>query len=425
MDGNSELTAEPKLINPLDIKPNKAEETNDVLGNIVALGYTKYEPILGPAPEVDSSLLEDLEPPKSILLIALKSAFGIVIGLSVFSFLFFESQLSSKFDLLTTALGIPNVSKDLAANNEEITSLQTGLDIYRYQEIKGELDRMSFYGDSFIQNYENTISQTALAEEKTNAKDEILKLKKQIFTSYLVLRDFYNLDFTAPLIDTKYVEQSSLDTMFTERVKANFTSKAATLANSTDTAAKNEYKNNLHTAQIVGNNDLKTLILTSDPAAMSDKDLYNFLKKVNSLVVNELSTIQGIKEKRIKWSDVMNEIERRTIDVDSHYSENFYNQIGGIRYTSYDLDTANRQISIIGETKRFDSTNFTMIADLIDALNRSSLFESGEMRSFSKSGSVENGFTATLKLTLDLQNPDQLKTEESTDIQNLPDLTQK
>lgn len=426
MEGTTETITEPKLINPLDIQPNKPEsKESDVLGNIVALGGDHFDPILGLAPEVDNSLLEDLEPPKSILLIGLKAVFGVLIAASVFAFLFFESQLSSKFDLLTSALGLPNVSKDLAAANDEITSLQIGLNVYRYQKIKGELDGLSFYGDSFVQHYENSISQTSSTDERSGAKGEIEKMRKYILNSFLKLRDYYNLSFTAPLIDQRYMDQGSLDALFNDRVKASFMSKATGFANAPDEASKKEYKNNLQTAQIVGNEALRNLILNSDVKAMTDKQLYDFIKQVNALIVNDLSTIQQIKEKRIKWSDIMNEIERRTIDVDNHYSENFYNQIGGIRYTSYDLDSANRQISIIGETKRFDSTNFTMIADLIDALNRSSLFEHGEMRSFSKSGSIEDGFTATLKLTLDLQNPDQLKDSEAQDIQNLPSLTQK
>lgn len=422
-EGNMAMP-EPKLINPLDIRPNEPEEKGDVLGNIVALGGENEEPILGLAPVVDNSLLEDLEPPKSILLIGLKATFGVLIAVSIFSFLFFESQLSTKFDLITNTLGVPNTSKELAATNDEITTLQIDLNFYQYLEVKGALDRLSYYGDSFIQNYETMSSQTALSKEKSQAKADMGKTRKQIETAFLTLRDYYNANFTAPLIDTNFTEQASLEAMFQERSKATFTEKATALANNPDKEAKKEYKNYLQTAQLVGNTAVKSLVLSSDIKAMSNKQLYDFIKNVNSLVFNDLSIIQMIKENRIKWSDVMNEIERRTMDVDDHYSENFYNQLGGIRYTSYDLDSTNKQISIIGETKKFDTTNFTMIADLIDALNRSTLFESGEMRSFSKSGTSEEGYTSTLKLTLDLQKPDEVKAGEAKDIQNLPDFTQ-
>lgn len=424
MEAGNMAMPEPKLINPLDIKPNEPEEKGDVLGNIVALGGESEEPILGLAPVVDNSLLEDLEPPKSILLIGLKATFGVLIAVSIFSFLFFESQLSTKFDLITNTLGVPNASKELAATNDEITTLQIDLNFYQYLEVKGALDRLSYYGDSFIQNYETMSSQTALSKEKSQAKADMGKTRKQIETAFLTLRDYYNANFTAPLIDTNFTEQASLEAMFQERSKATFTEKATALANNPDKEAKKEYKNYLQTAQLVGNTAVKPLVLSSDIKALSDKKLYDFIKNVNSLVFNDLSIIQMIKENRIKWSDVMNEIERRTMDVDDHYSENFYNQLGGIRYTSYDLDSTNKQISIIGETKKFDTTNFTMIADLIDALNRSTLFESGEMRSFSKSGTSEEGYTSTLKLTLDLQKPDEVKAGEAKDIQNLPDFTQ-
>ena len=86
----------------------------------------------------------------------------------------------------------------------------------------------------------------------------------------------------------------------------------------------------------------------------------------------------------------------------AYHSENYFDELGGIQYTSYDFDSSGPSISIVGETKRFDTTNFTMIVNLIDELNNSDLFENAEMHSFSKSGSLESGYTASVKLNLGL-----------------------
>ena len=99
----------------------------------------------------------------------------------------------------------------------------------------------------------------------------------------------------------------------------------------------------------------------------------------------------------------MEEIDLRTIAVDQYYNQDNYDTIGGIRYTSYDFDSVDKSISIIGEIKRYDTVNFTMIANLIDELNASETFEDAEMRSFSKAGSLDDGYTSSVRLKLTLE----------------------
>jgi len=209
---------------------------------------------------------------------------------------------------------------------------------------------------------------------------------------------------------------------FQQKLKAKLNEKASELKSNEDPEAQRDFKNYDHTENLIINSGLRSLFINTDFDALTDAELYHLIKEMNDVIVNELSIIQEIKNMRVKWSDVMNEIELRTIDVDRFYNEGTYDQLGGIRYNSYDLDTENRTISISGETKRFDTTNFTMIADLIDMLNGSPFFENAEMRSFTKSGSLDTGYTASLKLTLDLQDIDFTKNDTTTDVKELPNL---
>lgn len=403
--------------NPLDTQNNSVSGGSNLISGIVTTETgTGEERILESAPEIDMTLLKDIAPPKSILLYGLKITFFTLAGLSVAAVLFFTSQLTSAFNLLTNQIGLPNALKQIESVNAEVTNLQTDLNFYRYLQIKGYLDQFSFYGDSFMQNFEVANSQTADEQEKEEAREEIEIAKGYLKESFLEAKARLIIPFEAPL----YSKEDAA-TVFQNKLTMKLQEKAAEAKAGTDEKAVIEEKNYLHTVNLVGNSELNQIISTTDFDALTDQEIYDLIKKINGLVVNDLSTIQGLKDGRIRWSDLMNEIELRTIAVDKYYNEDSYELLGGIRYTSYDLDKETQSITIAGETKRIDTKTFTMIADLIDKLNASSFFEKAESKSFSKSGSLDKGYTASIKLTLGLQK-EAAAEDDKTDVETFPNL---
>ncbi len=377
---------------------------SDLLRNIVSTETGDADKaILGEAPELDTSLLQDIGPQKSVLLLTLKILFSLLFVASIASVVFFTSQLTNIFDFATARFDLPNISQELASSNSEIISLQTDLNLNRYLQIKAAFDKFSYDGDEFIQLHETFNSQTSSAQEKNQAGDGLKDIKKDLKESLSVIQTKISKDIFAPLIDINFSENAQLQSLYEEKLRNALNEKISALAGSSDSQTKRDARNYQQILKLIGNTELKNLIIQTDFDALKDDGIYNFIKQVNSLIVNDLSVIHAIKNKRIKWSDVIDEIDLRTMAVDSHFDDNFYDALGGIRYTSYDFDTSSRKISISGETKTMDTTNFTMIVDLIDELNQSKFFQSAEMRSFSKSGSLDDGYTATLKLTLDLK----------------------
>lgn len=366
-----------------------------VLKNIVSKETEKEKPILEKAPKVDSSLLKEMGPSQSILLLFLKIFFIILFISSIFSIFFFTSQLTDKFDFITPRLNLPNASHKVSASNAEIINLQTEINTAKYLQLKGYFDRFSFYGDQFLQTYQISISQTASSVEKTRANNRLNELKQILKPNILAIAQLYSKNFTVSLVSIDG-EKNSTETFFKEELIKSLKEKAANLK---DEQPARFYS---QTVNLVGNNDLKNKFLDVDFDKFSNEEIYFFIKEVNSILVNDLSIIHQIKDERIAWSDIINEIERRTITIDAYYDQDFYNELGGIRYNSYDFDRNNRRISISGQTKRFDTTNFTLIANLIDEFNRSYFFENAEMRSFSKSGSLEQGYTASLQIAFNL-----------------------
>lgn len=410
-DQSVPLNNQAPAMDPLVAKPMES----DLLKNIVSTETgTNIAPILGDAPELDTSLLYDVKPQQSVLLLSLKILFGILFISSLASLAFFTSQLTNTFDFVTSNFNLPNVSADLASTNTQIIGLQTDLNMSRFQQIKGSLDKFSYDGDEFLQQFEILNSSTSSAQEKVDAKAAMEASRASMKVSFLEARDKISKDFIAPLIDINFATSPQLQSLYEDKLRTSITDKLTALSNGKDDSTKMDYRNLQQTLKLIGNSELKNILIQTDFDSLKDDKLYDLVKKVNSLIANDMTSVQVIKSKRIKWSDIIDEIDLRTKEVDKNYSLKFYNSPGGsgIRYNSYDFDSSTGKISINGETKSLEPTNFTMIADLIDSLNQSKIFMNAEMRSFSKSGSLDEGYLATLRLALDLRNnPNAAKTK--------------
>lgn len=394
-----------KNVNPFDLSnqtAQKSTKSNLVKGIVDTATNKKAANLLEAAPEVDMSLLKEVAPTESILLLVLKIVFGVLATLSLLSVVFFTSQLTDKLDFAASVIKVPNASKELATSNNEIISLKTDLNFYKYLQIKSHFDEFSFFGDSYLQSYDILKSQTAEEADKTRAEKKMEAARPELKKAFLAVREKLILPLEAKLSSPKLTEGTTEKELFAKQLRMKLVAKANELSDSKESEAISQAKAYTQAVKLVGNDKLLNTIVKTDFDDLDEKELYLFVKEVNSLVVNDLSFMQAVKDKRIKWSDIMNEIQLRTIAVDRHYDEKLYDQIGGIRYTNYDFDGETGQISITGETKKIGTTNFSLIAELIDELNTSKIFGNAQMNSFSKSGSLEEGYKANLKLDLEL-----------------------
>lgn len=350
--------------------------------------------LLEAAPTVDTELLEEIEPPKSVLLYALKGVFVLLVAVGIGSFLFFTSQLNSYLNFATDPLKVPSALSELKATNEDVKNAQTDVNLYRYLKGAIYLDNFSYYGDDYLKNYSLYVNESATPEEKTAAKAKMDELKLNLGNSFKSVQENLTKEISIPLVDTEVPTNEELKTLFTGLLNDKIG-----LADATSP----DYKLYKQAQKLVNNDELKTLLKDTDFASLKDADLAVFIGKVNDLALDEFSIIQKIKDKRVSWSDVINRIEFETSYVDQYFSEGYFDEVGGIQYTSYDFDASTGKISITGITKRYNTDNFTMISNLIDQLNSSTFFNNVAMKSFTKSGSADEGYTATLKLDLELQ----------------------
>ncbi|MBT3865250.1 hypothetical protein HOE67_01780 [Candidatus Peregrinibacteria bacterium] len=379
----------------------------------------KPEAILETPPELDQSLLETVEPPKLILLYVLKGALSvfIIIGLGVVGF--FTSQLTYRLDFIPL-VEIPSLISDLDESNENIKGLQTEYNTYRFLQGKFYLDQFSYEGDEYIRNYYIYSNKSMNEKLRDESYESMQNLKESLGKSFTAARDLFLDDLEVSLIGSEYDDTFRFRELFVALLNKKLNGLAEEISASTSEDDKLEYKLYKRTQRLIGNVSLFELFRGADIDSLDDLGLAKLIVQVNDTVVDELSSIQRIKDDRINWSDIMHRIELETTYVDKYFSKDFYDELGGIQYTSYDFDTSTNKVVITGATKRFDTNNFTMISNLIDQLNESPYFKNVEMRSFTKSGSVEDGYTATLRLNLELQKAALHGGDDEVDIENFP-----
>jgi len=412
---------------PLETPRPTPIATSSVLDSIVKnTEKGKEESLLEAPPALDDSLLDAIEPPRSILLYVLKGALSMLIAVGIGSVAFFTSQLTYQFSFMDSIVEIPSLINDLDSSNEELLETQTKYNMYKYLQGKQYLNRFSYEGDDFIRNYYIISNKSMSQSDRTKASEDMEGLKEKIIEAFNTAGGFMLGDLHVTLIGDEYDEEFQFRSLFASNLNKTLLEEAKEFQQSENDSEKLEYKLYRDTSKLVENAALLALLRTSDLEKMEDLELAKIIVSMNDTVVNELSTIQLIKDDRINWSDVMNEIEVETSRVDQYFSKDFFDQFGGIQYTSYDFDSESSKIVITGNTKRFDSTNFTLISNLIDQLNESHIFKNVEMRSFTKSGSAEDEYTtSTLRLNLQLQTEALHDSDTSVDIYDLPSFMHK
>ena len=373
------------------------------------------------APEIDESLLEQIEPPKSLLLYVLKGLFIVFLIIGLGTYLFFASQLGTRLKFATDVLHVPAAMSELTSSNDELKTLKTDLNVYNLLEGKFHLDNFSFEGDKFMKNYQIASNKSVAEADRSIARAEMTKIREVLKTEFLSARDKLLADYYVTLVDPEVLDTEMYPQIFQDLLTDRMGTEIISREGKTTAGDVRDYKTYVQSKKLITNTELKNALQTADIDKLTDKELVNFIVRVNGLAENELSAMQKIKDSKINWSAIIAEIKSQTRIVDQFFNEGLYDEAGGIQYTNYDFDASTKKITITGTTKRYDSANFTTISDLIDQLNASPLFQGVVMKSFAKTGSAKEGYTATLRLSLELQKDELSEEDAQLDVDSVPE----
>jgi len=345
------------------------------------------EKILGPIPELEKKIVGAFDPTKRNLKIA-KFVFYVIMAIALLSTGFFFAELNPEFDLLSGVRG-SNAAQKLDNTNQNILTVQTSINQKNYLLMAFYLQELSYLSDTY-----------ARARTGSTPQDELVTLQEQIVTAYENAQTKYrepikagNLEEDEFKIALSNELKKEIKVLEKETLSANILQEIATYS------AALQLINNRNLSSFFSKNtdDIK-LDLPQD-----DSKLLALTKESLAMLKNDFSNISVLKENRIRWGIIIDEIEKITKSIDTLYNTGFFDELGGIKYSAFDFDADSNQIVLIGHAKRDDGTTFTLIANLIDALEQSLLFSDVDNRAFPKTGTEEQGYTSSFRIELNLE----------------------
>lgn len=149
---------------------------------------------------------------------------------------------------------------------------------------------------------------------------------------------------------------------------------------------------------LLQNQSFRTVVTSIAVDSVTDEEIQTVFDTYNSLNASSNSIISTIKAARPEWSTVLDELEAVIKSVDPLFDTEFP---GNITISNV-IFSEEGVITISGATSTSDTTNFTLVSNLIDALNLSTRFMNAADRSYSKSSS-DSATTGTFRVSMDLE----------------------
>lgn len=371
-----------------------ATEGSNVVNAVVS--QTDTARILGPKPTIHPSI----EIPGKGFSIS-----GFFLKLSIFlavaTALFFYSQLQTQFEIFGK-----NPAQQLSSLESTIQEEQTTLNLYRWTLATYALDEFSQLADHYLYQLSIYESEWTSRNTKTALEAELIELQDSMKTELATVKEHVSATLYPENTGFSALSLPELDDQYTGLLMTRIDSeKQALLVKeggpyTTEIATLDSVLNLLNHPNLV--TSVRTLDFESDLSAESIQALFEYAMEINT---SEYLTVMSVKNQRTDWNNLLQSIEALTSQVDPLYESNLPSYI---EYSNLSLDAETGEVVLRGTTRTDDSLNFSVISDLIDELEQSDLFMDVETRSFSKSESQDDGYTAQFTISMMLQaEPDE------------------
>lgn len=380
----------------------------------------KAKPILGDAPTLHKNIQKEQEYELKKKLRSRQWLLAFISTIALIMVIYFYTQLSPTFNLLGQ-----NTMAKVYDLNKNLRGLQTQLNKYRYLAAQVELNRFSALSDQFLDKVSIFHDPQTPADQQSALSADIAELQKSLPKTLERIKNYLNQSIvvaTHPTpLDGNLSEEEMVLQAENELRTALKNDRAELSKNASNQQNEDQIKLIDNTLKLVGNKKLLTTIkgvavdtfttdlesYRQDETPEKRKALQTAFSSILSSTKSDISTIATLKNGRIGWSNIIQQIEAVTgsSDVDPFYGKGVFEAVGHeILYTGYEFDASSKKIVLSGITRTLDATNFTLITKLIDGLEKSFYFMDVDMRSFTKSGSYDTGFMANFKIDLQLES---------------------
>ena len=407
-------------------KTNNAGNAAQTTKLLEAIASTKTpgqqtKSILGATPTLQKALDQEKDFRLRKKLRLVQAVFMIVFFASAMAIGYFYSELSPNFNLFGT-----NTVNKLIETNKNLNGVQSRINKYNYLSAQIYLNRFSIVSNRFFDKTGQLGYSELSSDQKTKLNAQIAADMEEIPRIITELKNLLGKSTKVAIYKTPDIEKTTDDELQTNAwndVKGLLNEDKKKLNDPKSQVADKEDNVRLtdNAYKLVGNSALVNILNGINPETLkADLDSYvsnpdiakktKLQKQFSSILAStksDVSTVSAIKNSRVNWSTIISQVYDVTRSVDNKFNNNIkgplYNTLGGILFSGFEIDSNDDKIVLSGDTLYKDGDNFTKISTLIDNLENSQYFKNVEMRSFSKSGDMEKGFTSNFKIDLNLK----------------------
>ncbi|HCW32136.1 MAG: hypothetical protein UT55_C0031G0004 [Candidatus Peregrinibacteria bacterium GW2011_GWE2_39_6] len=381
-------TATPDLFREIPKSVNAGSSNSTLVNAVITKG--KNEKILGPKPKTSSGL--DISHEKFPLGNYL---FKMSILILIVTFGFFYTQLNPDFQLLGQ-----NPIQRLNTFEEGLKTDQTDINFYNFMIAKFALDDFAISADNYlikISQYESAYTPDNI---RNDLEEDLTLLQADMKKSLTLVKDKLS-HTTYPKALAFKTEISTLENEYSLALKGEINKRQQTLNSSKDPDTEIQQKNLESALALINAKDFQTEIKGLDLNKDLETSIVQHLFQGSTQISkNEFSTILSIKSERIHWSNILDELNRVTQEVDPLYGSGIKSNI---TYSTLTVNASDQTINLKGLTNTDDTKNFSLISDLVDKLEHSTMFMNVNDRSFNKIENTDKGFSASFNISLNLQ----------------------
>lgn len=366
---------------------------SSMVNSVVSTQNSKEERVLGAAPTTSGGIEIPADPFHfgSFL-------FKISLFLLIATYAFFYTQMSPTFSWLGK-----NPVRTLAEFTASVEEEQTTINLNNLLMAKFSLDTFTSAADSFLY----TQAQTQSPYTPANVKDQKLAELSTLQTTLVSSLEDAKKRLSKPLYPTALLTADMTAPELTQHyeslLKQRILLEKQNLPTADDSAARLE-RNLLDGAlALVNNKPFQKELRAFNPEtdAVKSDAIRTLFEKSTELSKDQIAVILTVKRNRVGWGSVLKELQRVTRNVDPLYRTGLN---GNVDYTNVVLNATDRTVALRGETRTDDSLNFSLLSNLIDALEGSELFSDVGNRTFNKSDAQATGITSAFNLTFTLQS---------------------
>jgi hypothetical protein len=380
----------PDLFGESSVAPSS--ESSKVVNAVVSQSNASKERILGPKP-LTSSAVEYTGASAGWTSILAKISLFLAIGVLVF----FYSQLQTRFELFWK-----NPAQQLAGLESSIEAEQTMLNRYHWTLAKFALDDFSVMADHYLYQRVQYESEWTSRNTKLELEEELFVLSADIKSSLTIVKENISEPLYPEGYDFSDLTLADLKSRYENLLLQDIELKKQELLTKEGGPYTTDIANLSSVANLINHKEFQALLLSTNlDGDLSTETIESLFQVSMEVSESPFLTFLNIKNSRVNSTNLLQNIDSITGTVDPLYGSAVLSYID---YSTISLDTEENNLTLRGSVRTDDSLNFSMISDLIDAFEQSSLFADVSTRSFSKNEDSEEGYMAHFMLEMTLQS---------------------